>query len=117
MARAALTPVALGGVGALLQDVDAVAELTDGNSFRWKRGRHLYVANGDDASLVVTIPTPGTVGPQALALADATFTIPAGKDLLFPELGQEYRQSDGTVHVNYAGTTPTLITAAALDMA
>ena len=116
MARAALTPVSLGGTGVLLQDIDTAAELTDGNSFPWRKGRRLYVANGDDASLTVTIPTPGTVGPQNLPLGDATFTIGAGKAWLSPELGQEYRQADGSVHINYSGTTPTAIMSAALDL-
>lgn len=103
MARTALTPVALGSTGVVLQDADIPAELTDGNSFPWKKQRLVYVANGDSTTLTITVPTPGTVGRQALPIGDATFTVDAGEARVLPELGSECRQADGSVHLNYTG--------------
>lgn len=96
-------------------DVDTAAELTDGNSFPFADHRLLFVLNGDDAALTVTFPTPATVGREALAVADATCVIPAGEYRLCGPFGPEHIQSDGTVHVNYAGTTPTGVMVAVLD--
>lgn len=116
MARTAITPTALGATGAVLQDVDVTAELTDGNSFPWAKDRRLYVANGDATQLTVTVQTPATVGSQALAVADAPFTVDAGKARLLPELGPEFRRSsDGAVWVDYAGAS-TAVTVAVLDV-
>lgn len=96
-------------------DVDAAAELTDGNSFPWADHRVLHILNGDDASLTVTFPTPVTVGRGLLAVADSTCVIPAGESRLCGPFGTEHIQTDGTVHVNYAGTTPTGVMVAVLD--
>lgn len=115
MARTALTPTVLTQAGINPEAVDVAAELTDGNSFAWSDRRLLFVRNGDDASLTVTVPTPGTVGRGALTIADTTITIPAGEYRLAGPFGTEHRQSDGSVHVNYAGTTPTSVTVAVLD--
>ncbi|MEV0619595.1 hypothetical protein AB0I81_40195 [Nonomuraea sp. NPDC050404] len=115
MARTALTPAIVGAAGLNLADTAVAAQLTDGNSFPWAPRRHAWVSNGDDAVLTVTVPTPGTVGPLALPIGDATFAVPAGEALLLPVLGQECRQSDGTVHLNYTGTTPTSVTVAVVD--
>lgn len=75
----------------------------------------LFVLNGDDASLTVTFPTPVTVGRSGLAVADETSVIPAGEYRLCGPFGTEHIQADGTVHVNYAGTTPVGVMAAVLD--
>lgn len=115
MARTALTPTTLTEAGINPTAVDVAAELTDGNSFPWADHRLLYVLNGDDASLTVTLPTPVTVGRGALAIADTTITIPAGEYRIAGPFGSEHRQSDGSVHVNYAGTTPTGVMVAVLD--
>ncbi|MBG0830518.1 hypothetical protein HS041_22410 [Planomonospora sp. ID67723] len=115
MARTALSATTLTEAGIDPGDVDTAAELTDGNSFVWAAHRLLYVLNGDDAALTVTIPTPVTVGRGSLAVADTTITIPAGEYRLAGPFGQEHRQADGTVHVNYAGTTPTGVMVAVLD--
>lgn len=115
MARTALTPTTISESGTNPTAIDTAAELTDGNSFPWRDHRLLFVLNGDDASLTVTIPTPGTVGRSGLTIADQTITIPAGEYRIAGPFGPEYRQSDGSVWVNYAGTTPTSITVAVLD--
>jgi alkylation response protein AidB-like acyl-CoA dehydrogenase len=115
MARTALTAVASSEAGIDLTAVDTAAEVTDGNSFVWTKDRRVWILNGDDASITVTFPTPVTVGRSALAVADTSGTISAGAHKLFGPFGPEYRQADGTVHINYAGTTPTGVTVAVLD--
>lgn len=115
MARTALTATALTETGIDPTDVDTAAELTDGNSFAWGTHRVLFVLNGDDASLTVTVPTPVTVGRGGLAVADTTITIPAGEYRLAGPFGVEHRQADGSVWINYAGTTPTGVMVAVLD--
>lgn len=116
MARTALTATACTEDGIDLAAVDTAAELTDGNSFTWAPHRVVWVLNGDDAALTVTIPTPGTVGRGARAIADASGSVAAGAHKLFGPFGSEFVQTDGTVHLNYAGTTPTGVTVAVVDV-
>lgn len=100
----------------MLSEVTVAAELVDGNAFPWSRTRRLYVANGDDVALTVTVQTPVTVGARALAVADEEFTIPAGEALLLPRLGPEFRRSaDGAVWVDYDGPDAA-VTVAVLDL-
>lgn len=115
MARTAVAATALAAAGTSPAAVDVAAEITDGNSFTYAKHRCVYVLNGDDASLTVTIPTPGTIGIGALTIADTAVTIPAGEYRLIP-FGLEHRQTDGTVHLNYAGTTPVGVMVAVLDV-
>ncbi|MER7363577.1 hypothetical protein [Nonomuraea wenchangensis] len=115
MARTALTAVAASENGVDLDAVDQAAELTDGNSFVWTATRRYYVNNGDDASLTVTFQTPATVGASALAVADKAVVMTAGQRKVFGPFGPEYRRPDGTVWVDYSGTTPTGVMVAALD--
>jgi hypothetical protein len=115
MARTAVTVTTLTEAGIDPGDVDQAAEITDGNSFPWAAHRLLYVLNGDEAALTVTVPTPGTVGRAGLAIADTTITIPAGEYRLCGPFGPEHRQATGLVHVDYAGTTPTGVLVAVLD--
>lgn len=115
MARTAVSGTSVSEDGTDLEAVAVAAQTTDGNSFTWKGHRLLWVLNGDDAALTVTIPTPATVGRGARAVGDASATIPAGKHRTFGPFGSEFVQADGTVWVNYAGTTPTGVTVAVLD--
>lgn len=115
MARTAITPTDAGAAGVDPGGVAVAAQLADGNSFGWGDRRYLYVANGDATDLTVTVQTPATVGAQALAVADASYTVPAGGDLLLPRLGWEFRRSDGTVWVDYAGAAAS-VTVAVLDL-
>jgi hypothetical protein len=115
MARTLIAPTTVPAAGVVLADVDVAAELTDGNSFTWASGRRLYVANGDSTTLTVTVQTPGTVGAQALAIADATFTVAAGAAKLLPRLGPEFRRTDGAVWLDYSGAD-TAVTVAVLDL-
>lgn len=116
MARTALaTATRLTESGIDPTDVDAAVELTDGNKFTWNKHYLLFVLNGDDASLTVTVQTPRTVGRSSLAVADQTITIPAGEYRIAGPFGSEYVQSDGMVYIDFAGTTPASITAAVLD--
>lgn len=104
-----LTPAGLDVTG-----VDTAAELTDGNSVAYTPDLLLYVLNGDDASLTVTIPTPGTIGRGALAIGDQTVTIAAGAWKLIGPFGREVVQSTGLMHIDYAGTTPSAVMVAPL---
>ncbi|MGS2641684.1 hypothetical protein [Streptosporangium sp. G12] len=115
MARTALTPVPSSEDGIDLLAVDTVAELTDGNSFPWAAHRRVWILNGDDAALTVTFPTPGTVGRGNRAIADGSGSVPAGAHRLFGPFGPEFRQADGSVWINYTGTTPSAVTVAVLD--
>ena len=115
MARTPIVPVPVGASGVALPTAGTAAELTDGNSFVWADDRQLYVHNGDATDLTVTVQTPGTVGRQALALPDATFTVTAGAARLLPVLGLEYRRPvDGAVWVDYTGADAS-VTVAVLD--
>lgn len=116
MARTSLTATSCTEDGIDLSAVDVAAEVTDGNSFTWAPHRVVWVLNGDDASITVTIPTPGTVGRGSRAIGDASGTIAAGAHKLFGPFGSEFVQTDGKVYVNYAGTTPTSVTVAVLDV-
>ncbi|WP_066360273.1 hypothetical protein [Herbidospora mongoliensis] len=115
MARTLITPTRVTLAGVDPADVDVAAEITDGNMFVYKDGRELYVMNGDDASLQVTIPTPITIGKGDLAVQDTIIVIPAGKPRRIKGFGPEHRQEDGTVHVDYSGTTPASVTVAVFD--
>lgn len=108
MARTLLDPVS--GTTTAIDPTDeaGTAELTDGNSYEWAERRYLWVVNGDDSALTVTVQTPGTVGPQELAVADAEFTVPAGEARLLPRLGREFRR-------DYSGADAS-VTVAALDL-
>ncbi|MEU5608450.1 hypothetical protein AB0H03_06780 [Streptomyces sparsogenes] len=115
MARTALTPVAVGAAGVVLPDAGTAAQLTDGNSYLWAQGRRLYVHNGDSTDLTVTVQTPAT-SAMGLAIADATYTVAAGKARLLPAAGLETRRtSDGAVWVDYTGAD-TGVTVAVLDL-
>lgn len=115
MARAALTAVASSESGVDLDAVDAAAEITDGNSFTWTPGRRFYVYNGDDAALDVTFVTAATVGRSSRPVDDLEVTMSAGTRRIFGPFGPEFRRPDGTVHVDYSGTTPAGVMVAALD--
>lgn len=115
MARTAITPTRLTLAGVAPSAVDVAATIVDGNSFLYRDGRILYVMNGDDSALTVTIPTPVTIGKGDLAVADSTVTIPAGEYRLIRGFGPEHRQDDGYVHVDYSGTTPTGVMVAVFD--
>ena len=117
MARTAITAsTTLTEAGIDPTAVDAAIDATDGNSFPWREHRLLFVLNGDDASVTPTFLTPGTVGRQALAIPDFPGNaIPAAGYKIFGPFGPEFRQADGSVYVNWAGTTPASITAAVLD--
>ncbi|GII84593.1 hypothetical protein Ssi03_25830 [Sphaerisporangium siamense] len=96
--------------------VDAAIEATDGNSFAWREHRLLFVLNGDDAAVTPTFLTPGTIGRQSLPIQDyQAGACPAGAYRIYGPFGPEFRQPDGSVHVNWSGTTPSNITAAILD--
>lgn len=111
MARTALTPTAVPAAGLDLATSGVAGDTVNGNSYPWTAGRRVYVSNGDAAALTITVATPGTVGALALAIADVTVTVPAGGARLLPALGQEVRQSDGSVYVDWSGvTTPPDVT-------
>lgn len=96
--------------------VDAAVNTTDGNSFAWTEHRLLFVLNGDDAAITPTFLTAGTVGRSALPIGDlAGNAIAASAYKIYGPFGPEFRQADGSVYVDWAGTTPASVTAAVLD--
>ncbi|MFB4276045.1 hypothetical protein ACBJ59_12175 [Nonomuraea sp. MTCD27] len=116
MARTALTAVASSEAGIDLTAVDVTANTTDGNSFPWAANRKVWILNGDDAALVPTFVNPSTVGRSALPVGDlAGNSIPAAGHKLYGPFDPSYRQADGSVWVDFAGTTPTNVTIAVLD--
>lgn len=116
MARTQITSFLRGIASGLdIEAADVAAETTDGNSFAWAPNRVFHVLNGDDASITVTIPTPGTVGAAALAIGDASGTVAAGARKQFGPFGREFVQSTGLVHVDFAGTTMTGVMIAVVD--
>lgn len=114
MARTTLTAAVVPADVTVLEDVAVAADLANGNAIPWGARSRLFVANGDATDLTVTLQTPATVGPQALAVADATVTVPAGKSVLLRPLGTEFRRADGQVWLDYAGAAAS-VTAAVLD--
>ncbi|MYW03467.1 hypothetical protein [Streptomyces sp. SID3343] len=94
---------------------DVAANLVDGSSFAWARGRLLYLANGDSTALTVTAVTAATVGRGGRAVADASGTVPAAGWRLFGPFGSEFRQADGMVHIDYTGADA-LVTALLVDV-
>lgn len=116
MARTALTLHAAAPVAGLnLATALGAANLTDGNSFRWGANRYLRIVNGDSTTLTVTVPTPATVGPAALAVADQIATVAASGDFLMGPFGPECRQTSGDVFVNYTGADAS-VTVTVLDL-
>lgn len=85
----------------------------DGNSFTLRQARALRVKNGSAASVNVTLPTPGTV--DGLAIDNRVIAVAAGADMVIGlGRGDAYRQTDGTVHVDYSAVTT--VTVAVLDL-
>lgn len=118
MARTLIAPTTLTEAGIDPTAVDVAINTTDGNMFAWAPHRVLFVLNGDDASLTPTFLTPGAVGRSSLAIGDlAGNAMAAGTYKIYGPFGPEFRQTDGNVYVDWAGTTPTSITAAVLDAA
>lgn len=115
MARIALTPVASSEDGIDLTAVDVAANVADGNSFPWTATRRVWILNGDDALITVTALTAATVGRGNRAVADGGGTIAAAAHKMFGPFGPEFRQPDGSVYIDFAGTTPTNVTIAVLD--
>lgn len=117
MARTAIALTPMVAAGLVLEDIDAAPSVfADGASFPWGPRRHVYVHNADSVTLTVTAVTPATVGSQALAVADATFTVAAGASRLLPVLGDEYRRpDDGLVYLNFSGSDEA-VTLAVIDL-
>lgn len=88
---------------------DAAVDLVNGNCVPWTRDLVLWIKNGDDATITVTIATPGTVGKAALAISDITGTVTAGASKDFGPFGREVVQSDGMIYFDVTGTTPTAV--------
>src|SRR5262245_50566607 len=115
MARTALTATTVTEAGIDPTAVDVAANLTDGNSFVWAPHRVVFVANGDDTTLTVSVPMPGTVGRSALAIADVSGTVSAAGYKVLGPFGPEFRQADGSVYLNYSGADAS-VTVAVLDV-
>ncbi|WP_113705370.1 hypothetical protein [Nonomuraea lactucae] len=99
MARANLTvtPVPRAGLSLAGALTPAVA---DGHSYGYSAKRQIRLKNVATAARTVTIVMPGEVDGQPLP--DRPYTIPANTgDVLIPPVPEVYRQSDGTVWINY----------------
>ncbi|NJN54076.1 MAG: hypothetical protein HC804_04555 [Anaerolineae bacterium] len=103
MARTALTvtEIPLGGVTDALTaaNVDGHSVVLDRNAATF-----IEVNNGAGAPITVTIVTPKTSG--GLAVADRTVTVVnAEREKISLEDFDNYRQDDGTVHVDFSSVT------------
>lgn len=107
MARTAITPQAATAAG---RAVTYEAANLDGNSYGLSARRAVHVKNGSAGALTARIITVGTV--EGLAIADRDIPVPAGSDRLIA-VGDSsiYRQSDGSVHVDYPGGVTSLTVA------
>ncbi|WP_101788652.1 hypothetical protein [Nonomuraea indica] len=118
MARTAVAVTTMTEAGINPAAVDVAAQLTDGNSFPWAPHRFVFVLNGDDAAVTPTFVNPSTVGPSNLAVADLPgASIPPGEYKVYGPFDPSYRQADGSVWIDWAGTTPANVTVAVLDAA
>lgn len=64
----------------------------------------IHVKNGGSSSIIVTIPTPGTV--DALAIADLSVSVPAGAErMIGPFPRAVYDQAARTVWVDLSADT------------
>lgn len=107
MARTTLTAQSITRTG--LTHTFAAADQPNGNQFLNVDERaFLYVKNGGGGTIVVTIPTPGTV--DDLAVADLSISIATGVNKLIGPFPQKhYNQTDGMVYINYdVGTSVTV---------
>jgi hypothetical protein len=79
-----------------------------GNSVPQDGHRVLVVVNGSGGSINVTLPTPGTIDTD-LAIPDRVVAVPAGATryiaLGTPSSAPVYRQSDGSVNIDYSAVT------------
>ncbi|MEW1843144.1 hypothetical protein AB0392_34830 [Nonomuraea angiospora] len=99
MARTNLTVTAMPRTGLNLAGALTPAN-TDGHAFPHSSKRQIRVKNAASAVRTVTLVIPGQLEGQPLP--DVPYTIPANTgDVLIPPLGDVYRQSDGTVWINY----------------
>lgn len=109
MARTAITPQKATSAG--LAPTTEAANV-DGNSYPVKAGRLLRVTNGSAGPINVILVTPGMADGD-LALPDRVGAVAAGATRYFGSLDAVYRQSDGSVHVNYSAVTT--VTVAVID--
>ena len=101
MARTAVTATQIDRSG---DQVTGAAANVDGHSVTWRDTLFFYVNNGSGSAVTVTVDTPGTV--DGLAITDLTLSVPAGEDRIFgPFPADYYRQSDGSVHVDFSAVT------------
>lgn len=101
MPRTAITPQVVTTTGL---SVTYAAANVDGNSITSPATRRdLTVKNGSAASINVTIPTPGQV--DGLDIADRVITVPAGAEMRIRTDSLAYRQTDGSMHINYSAVT------------
>lgn len=105
MARTAITkttPTRSGVAITTLTAVDASAS-PNGMSFVSDGSELVIVKNGDASPHTMTVDIPVTVDGQAVT--DKTVTVAAGATVIAGPFGPEYRQADGTVHLNFDSAT------------
>lgn len=106
MARTAITPVAVtrAGVTLTLGNVDA-ATAPNGMSFATDGSEILVIKNADAASHTCTVAVNPKAVPDGLTAPTRVITIAAAATKYCGEFGPEYRQDDGTVHLNFDSAT------------
>lgn len=103
MARTTITPTPLTPLGTAATYEPANV---DGNMFANRGIELLHIDNASGSPIIVTIPTPQTVNPESLAVADVTINIPAGTDAFAgPFAVRTYNQKTGAdkgkIYVDY----------------
>lgn len=98
MPRTAVTPQTVLSSGRVMS---YEAANVDGNSIAnaYVR-RDLTVKNASAGSINVTLITPGTI--DGLAIADRVIAVAAGAETRIRTDNDAYRQSDGSVHIDYS---------------
>lgn len=113
MPRTVITPQAVGSAGVV--PATEAANVLGNSVVPAAAGTALRVTNGSGGSINVTVQTPGVVDND-LALPDRVVAVAAGATKYIAGLANPvYRQSDGTVLVDYSAVTT--VTVAVLQFA
>jgi len=101
VARDLIQATPIPATGLAVEDTIVQSNQADGNRFKWSPSHRLVIKNTDAATRTHTLVTPGTVGPLGLAITDATVVVAAGKTVVLPAPGPEYRRNDHEVWINF----------------
>lgn len=99
---AALDITAVTVDGGLNLDDNTSAAASGGDTAPTGPGRFLYVKNGSESEITVTLTTPGEV--KGLAIADPTVSVAAGEASVIP-LSRIFAGSNGRAAIAYSSAT------------